>query len=653
MVKFEMTYVKSAAIMLIMYALGIMLYYRSLIIQKNLDENKTCESLPLLRAANHGIAFLGIFLIVAPTTLFINALTCGCVIFDKIASLTSCIFMLFLGMVIIALGSILRAGSNDTCSDIEPSDIIWITGLVIVVVSVIFYIFLMRDKSVSKNTQNKKTGNDDAQFKAAEAALREIKNKHAQAVEAATAKQVAAEQEVEEKTEELARHQEELESTEELVRNQEEAAIQIAAEAKQAKENLEIQRQTVAEAEKKIRETHENKTELIRATSVNLSLLEEERRKAEQKLEEVRNARAASYEEKKQTERKLDDVKRQRERTIKNDSSEKQKEEKQIRSANSKRIRLENEVLDIEAQAKLLKEKLDAETEALKSLQYELELADVKNPQKRNNIKKNIEQLNQSKNDSNKKLINLFNQKKTIETKRADITSRWKAANNSAGQGKSPVITNSATVNSKRQSVIISNKDANQERVEDAVSFGVNLAPYTPNESSHETENVLSQSSPLPPPPTQQQQVLPPLPPLPPPTQQQQVLPPLPPPSTPPTTSQTVRKSQTPVTSPQDIQLAVADKSTQYADKLIADTSESAVFRSVKKAQKESQLSSNANSTPWNMRNRLSPMNDCTPGKCRLPQNAVGTIGSKKLPSRNPVVNASLSAENRDNRNAG
>ena len=354
MVKFEMKYVKSAAIMLIMYALGIMLYYRSLIIQKNLDENKTCESLPLLRAANHGIAFLGIFLIVAPTTLFINALTCGCVIFDKIASLTSCIFMLFLGMVIIALGSILRAGSNDTCSDIEPSDIIWITGLVIVVVSVIFYIFLMRDKSVSKNTQFKKTENADVKLQAANAHFQEAKNKHEQA------------------------------------RHRAEAAIQIAAEAKEAAENVEIIRQKVVEAK--------------------------------QELDNVIQARAASYKEKKQARRELDDAANKLDEMRKKESERRQKEEKKQQSDNkakkqlekqqnsvrlteinrqkdearalekitqrviSEKTKLEQQKRDDEAQKQIIQEQLIAKQAALRNHQYDSELKDLTDENRNANI---------------------------------------------------------------------------------------------------------------------------------------------------------------------------------------------------------------------------------------------------------------------------
>ena len=147
-------YMFSILVMILMLASGVFLYYRSLIIQKNLENNKKCES-KLLRNVNQGMLFISIFLIVVPVTLAINAVQCGCIIFNEIHYMTLFIFTLFLGGAITTLGAILRGGSSDNCSDIEPSDIIWILGSSLLGFSIIcisIYILIQRRKvSSAKN----------------------------------------------------------------------------------------------------------------------------------------------------------------------------------------------------------------------------------------------------------------------------------------------------------------------------------------------------------------------------------------------------------------------------------------------------------------------------------------------------------------------
>jgi len=138
---------KGNTIMLTMYILGIVLYFHSLNIQKNLENTKKCSS-AAIRKANQGIAFLGLLLIIMPLSLFINSLKCGgCNIFDTADTMHSAIFILLLGIVLISLGSTTRGASNGDCKDVDASNVVWIVGLLMILLSGgVLYAFRFKNK---------------------------------------------------------------------------------------------------------------------------------------------------------------------------------------------------------------------------------------------------------------------------------------------------------------------------------------------------------------------------------------------------------------------------------------------------------------------------------------------------------------------------
>ena len=134
------------AFMIFVFFIGIILFSISWNVDEKL-QNTTCTSKPL-KTCNKLVLCIGTILMAFSLSFFGCSAYCDKT-FDSGPSLLIHVASLFvLGILLTVLGGIINANSIDDCSNSAPSSSIWLLGVLLTIMSVVY--FYMKFKNVKR-----------------------------------------------------------------------------------------------------------------------------------------------------------------------------------------------------------------------------------------------------------------------------------------------------------------------------------------------------------------------------------------------------------------------------------------------------------------------------------------------------------------------